>query len=229
MASPGLLTEGGAQRFSLTKLDEALKTGDPASARATLLMTGSSWVGSGFANLLHSVQTGRTGFEKVQGMPFFDCLAQHPEDASVFSEAMVGLHGAEPPALAAAYDFSPFRTVVDVGGATGNMLATILARHPEPRGLLFDRPHVVVDATKLLKANGVVDRVTIEAGDFFQTVPAGGDAYILSHILHDWNDEQCLTILGHCREAMKPNGRLLIVEWFCPRVRFRIQGKYWIW
>jgi hypothetical protein len=216
MASLGLLTGGEAQRFSLTKLGEALKTGAPGSARATLLMTGSSWVGTGFANILHSVQTGRTGFEEAQGMPFFDYLAQHPEDASVFSEAMVGLHGAEPPAVAAAYDFSPFRTVVDVGGATGNMLAAILARHPEPRGLLFDRPHVVADATKLLKANGVVDRVTIEAGDFFQTVPAGGDAYILSHILHDWNDEQCLTILGHCRKAMKPNGRLLIVEMVLP-------------
>jgi hypothetical protein len=130
---------------------------------------------------------------------------------------MVGLHGAEPPAVAAAYDFSPFGTVVDVGGASGNMLAAILARYPEPRGLLFDRPHVVVDAAKLLKAKGVVDRVTIEAGDFFQTVPAGGDAYILSHIMHDWSDEQCLTILGHCRKAIKPGGRLLIVEMVLPR------------
>ena len=216
MASLGLLTEGEAQRFSLTKLGEALKTGAPGSARATLIMQGSSWVRSSFANFIHSVQSGRTGFQEAQGMPFFDYLAQHPEDASVFSEAMVGLHGAEPPAVAAAYDFSSFRTVVDIGGATGNMLAAILARHPEPRGLLFDRSHVVVDATKLLKANGVVDRVTIEAGDFFQTVPTGGDAYILSHIMHDWNDEQCLTILGHCRKAMKPNGRLLIVEMVLP-------------
>jgi O-methyltransferase domain/Dimerisation domain len=216
IASLGLLTEGEAQRFSLTKLGEALKTGAPGSARATLLMTGSSWVGTGFANILHSMQTGRTGFEKAQGMPFFDYLAQHPEDASVFSEAMVGLHGAEPPAVAAAYDFSPFGTVVDVGGASGNMLAAILARYPGPRGLLFDRPHVVGDATKLLQATGIVDRVTIEAGDFFQTVPAGGDAYILSHILHDWNDEQCLTILGHCRKAMKPDARLLIVEMVLP-------------
>jgi hypothetical protein len=216
MASLGLLSEGEAQRFSLTELGEALKTGAPGSARATLLMTGSSWVGTGFANIRHSVQTGRTGFEEAQGMPFFDYLAQHPEAATVFSEAMVGFHGAEPPAVAAAYDFSPFKTVVDVGGATGNMLAAILARHPKPRGLLFDRPHVVVDATKLLKANGVVDRVTIEAGDFFKTVPTGGDAYILSHIIHDWNEEQCLTILGHCRKAMKPNGRLLIVEMVLP-------------
>lgn len=216
MAGLGLLTEGEAQRFSLTTLGEALKRDAPGSAKATLLMTGSSWVGSGFANLLHSLQTGRPGFEKAQGMPFFDYLAQHPQDASVFSEAMVGLHGGEPPAVAAAYDFSMFRTVVDVGGASGNMLAAILGQYPEPRGLLFDRPHVVVDAGRLLKAKGVADRVTVEAGDFFLSVPSGGDAYILSHILHDWNDDQCLTILGHCRKAMKSDGRLLIVEMVLP-------------
>ena len=128
----------------------------------------------------------------------------------------MGLHGAEPPAVAAAYDFSMFTTVVDVGGASGNMLAAILARHPEPQGLLFDRPHVVVDAERLFEDNGVSDRVTVEAGDFFRSVPSGGDAYILSHILHDWNDDQCLTILGHCRKAMKPDGRLLIVEMVLP-------------
>jgi hypothetical protein len=216
MASLGLFTEGESQRFSLTKLGEALKTAAPGSARATLLMTGSSWVGSGFANLLHSLQTGRPGFEKAQGMPFFDYLAQHPEDASVFSGAMVGFHGAEPPAVAAAYDFSQFGTVIDVGGATGNMLAAVLARHTQPRGLLYDRPHVVVDATELLETNGIVDRVTVEAGDFFKSVPSGGDAYILSHILHDWDDDRCLTILGHCREAMKPDARLLIVEMVLP-------------
>jgi SAM-dependent methyltransferase len=216
MASLGLLTEGERLRFSLTKLGEALRSDAPGSARSTLLMTGSSWVGSGFANLLYSLETGRTGFEKAQGMPFFDYLAQHPEDASVFSEAMVGLHGGEPPAVAAAYNFSMFQTVVDVGGASGNMLAAILGRYPEPRGLLFDRPHVVVDAEKSLRANGVTGRVTVEAGDFFLSVPSGGDAYILSHILHDWNDDQCQKILGHCRKAMKPDGRLLIVEMVLP-------------
>ena len=216
MASLGLLTEGDAQRFALTRLGEALKTNAPGAARSTLLMTGSSWVGSGFANFTHSLQTGRTGFEKAQGMPFFDYLAQHPEAASVFTGAMVGLHGDEPPAVAAAYDFSRFKTVVDVGGAAGNMLAAILARHAAPRGLLFDRPHVVVEAEQLLKEHGVSDRVTVESGDFFGSVPTGGDAYILSHILHDWDDEQCLTILGHCRKAMRPDGRLLIVEMVLP-------------
>jgi hypothetical protein len=216
MAGLGLLAERDAQRFSLTALGEALKTGAPGSARGTVLTFGSSWFGSGPENIVHSVQTGSAGFEKAQGMPFFDYLAQHPEDASMFSEAMVGFSSQNPPAVAAAYDFSPFKTIVDVGGATGDMLAAILARYPGPRGVLLDRPHVVSDATALLKAKGVTNRVSIEAGDFFKAVPAGGDAYILSHIIHDWSEEQCLTILGHCRQVMKPDGKLLIVEMLLP-------------
>jgi hypothetical protein len=149
-------------------------------------------------------------------MPLFEYLAKNPEDASVFSETMVGFHGQEPPAVARAYDFSTFDTIVDVGGATGNMLAAILCRHARPGGVLFDLPHVVADAPSLLKESGVNDRVKIEAGDFFKTVPSGGDAYILSHIIHDWDEDQCLTILSHIRKAMKSNGRLLIVEMVLP-------------
>jgi hypothetical protein len=204
LASLGLLTEQAEQRFALTALGEAMKAGAPGAARATLLTLGSAWLERGFENIVHSVETGQTGIEKAHGMPVFDYLAQHPEDASLFSEAIVGIHGAEPPAVATAYDFSAFETVVDVGGATGNMLAAILTRYAGPRGILFDSPHVVREAPTLLKSRGVNDRVTIEVGDFFKTVPAGGDAYILSHIIHDWSEEQCLTILGHCRKAMQP-------------------------
>jgi hypothetical protein len=150
------------------------------------------------------------------GMQVFDYLGQHPDEASLFSETMIGVHGAEPSAVAAAYDFSGFKTVVDVGGATGNLLAEVLTRHPGPRGVLFDMPHVVGDAPSLLKARGVENRVTIEAGSFFDGVPAGGDAYLLSHIIHDWSEAQCLTILGHCRKAMKPESRLLIIEMVLP-------------
>jgi hypothetical protein len=171
---------------------------------------------SGWDNLIYSVETGKPGFEKAHGIAFFDYLAQHPEDASLFSDMMVGLHNQEPPAVAAAYDFSIFRTIVDVGGATGNMLATVLARHAGPHGILFDRPHVVKDAPALLDAKGVRDRVKIEPGDFFTSVPAGADAYILSHIIHDWNEDRCLTILGHVRKAMNPASRLLIVEMVLP-------------
>jgi hypothetical protein len=216
LASVGILTEDDAQRFALTPLGAALKTGAPGSARSSVLTIASPWFVGAFEQIMHSLETGDTGFEKYMGMPIFDYLGQHPEDASMFSETMVGFHGAEPAAVAAAYDFSSFEKVVDVGGATGNMLAAILGRHAGPRGVLFDMPHVVSDAPALLKERGVDQRVTIESGDFFKMVPAGGDAYLLSHVIHDWSEEQCLTILGHCRKSMKPNGRLLIVEMVLP-------------
>ena len=225
LAGLGVLTEGDGQRFALTGLGEALKTGAPGSARSTVLAFGAPGFWRSWEEMVYSLQTGKPGFDKVWGMPVFDYLAANPEAASHFSEAMVGFHGAEPPAVAAAYDFSGVTTLVDVGGATGNMLAAILSRHPSVRGVLFDRPHVVGEAPALLKAHGVDERVTIEAGSFFEGVPSGGDVYLLSHIIHDWTEEQCLTILGHCRAAMKPTGRLLIVETVLPMGDTPHQGK----
>ena len=225
LAGLGILTERDAQRFALTPLGEALKTGATGSARATLIAFCGQAFWHSWEEILYSLETGKTGFEKACGMPLFEYLAQHPGEAAYFSEAMVGFHGAEPPAVATAYDFSGIKTVVDVGGATGNMLSAILSSHAGPRGVLFDRPHVVSDAPALLKARGVEERVTIVAGDFFETVPAEGDAYLLSHIIHDWNENQCLTILGHCRKVIKPDGRLLIVETVLPTGDTPHQGK----
>jgi hypothetical protein len=122
----------------------------------------------------------------------------------MFSETMVGLHGAEPEAVAKAYDFSQTGTVVDIGGASGNLLATVLSHHHEPRGILFDLPHVVRDAPALIKAHGLTDRITIESGSFFESVPAANGAYMLSHIIHDWGEDQCLAILGNCRRSSRP-------------------------
>ena len=216
LASLGVLAEQVGQRFALTALGEALKTGAPGSARATILTAGSPWFAGAFDEIVYSLQTGKPAFEKVHGAPVFDYLGRHPDEASLFSETMIGFHGREPPAVAEAYDFSAFGTIVDVGGATGNLLATILARHEGPRGILFDRPHVVADAPALLAERCVQARVAIEAGDFFEKVPAGGDAYVLSHVIHDWSEAQCLTILGHVRKAMQPDGRLLLVEMVLP-------------
>jgi hypothetical protein len=175
-----------------------------------------NWMWKAWEEFEYSLKTGRTAMEKAHGMPVFDYLANHPQEAAQFSEAMVGIHGAEPPAVAEAYDFSKFGIIIDVGGATGNMLAHILSRYPQPEGVLFDRPHVVTEAPALLHAHGVEHRVRIEEGNFFESVPAGGDAYILSHIIHDWNEDQCLTILGNCRKAMKHSSKLLIVEFVLP-------------
>jgi hypothetical protein len=170
----------------------------------------------GWGHLLESVQTGKPGLEQALGMPIFDWLGKHPDEASLFSETMVSFHGAEPAAVAAAYDFSGMNTIVDVGGATGNLLTTILAKYPQSRGILYDLPHVVREAPTLIQARGLSDRITIQSGSFFDSVPSGGDAYLLSHIIHDWTEEQCLTILGHCRGAMAPPSRVLIIEMVLP-------------
>jgi hypothetical protein len=225
LAGMGVFTEDSDHGFSLTPLGEALRTGTPGSVRSAVLSLAGDWNRKSLGQLHYSIQTGKTAFEKVFGMPLFEWLANHPVDASMFSETMVGLHGAEPPAIAAAYDFSQTGTVVDVGGASGNLLATVLRHHREPRGILFDLPHVVRDAPALIKAHGLTDRIAIESGSFFESVPAANGAYMLSHIIHDWGKDQCLTILGNCRRAMKPNSRLLIIEMVLPTGNTPHPGK----
>jgi len=216
LASFGILAQNDDQTFTLTELGATLKKDAPGAARSTVLTMASPWAWQSFGEFEYSLQTGKPAMDKVSGMNIFEFLAQRPEEAAMFSESMVGIHGGEPPAVAAAYDFSAVGTIVDVGGATGNMLAHILSRYPQPKGVLFDRPHVVTEAPALLRAKGVADRVTIVEGNFFESVPQGGDAYILSHIIHDWTEGQCQTILGNCRKAMKQGAKLLIVEFVLP-------------
>ena len=157
-------------------------------------------------------------------MPFFDYLAQHPEEASQISARRWSVTTVPSRLPWPGRDFSGFKTIVDVGGATatcwpGPVSTSSAARCP------LRPPHVVSGAPALLKARGVEARVAIEQGDFFERVPAGGDAYLLSHIIHDWSEEQCLTILGHCRKVMPPDGRLLIVETVLPAGDTPHQGK----
>ncbi|HZN55005.1 MAG TPA: methyltransferase [Candidatus Polarisedimenticolaceae bacterium] len=216
LASLGLLSEGDGRRFSLTPLGETLVTGAPGMARSTVLAMGADWMWASWTEFLHSVRTGETAFEKVWKMAPFDYLAAHPEDARNFGEAMIGIHGAEPPAVAAAYDFSKIGTLVDVGGGTGNLITTILRAHPHLKGILYDLPHVVEEARANVERAGVADRCKRIGGSFFESVPAGGDAYILSHVIHDWDEAKCLTILKHCRTAMGPKGTLLLVEMVLP-------------
>jgi len=211
----GLFVEDG-RKFSLTPLGEALKTGAPGAARAAILTLASDWCVRGFSELRHSIETGKPGFDKTMGVNIFDWLGQHPKEASLFSETMVGFHGAEPAAVAAAYDFSGLKTIVDVGGATGNLLTAVLGKAAGARGVLYDLPHVVKDAPPLIQSRGLTDRVKIEPGSFFDQVPGGGDAYLLSHIIHDWPEAQCLAILGNCRKAMNPGGRVLLIEMVLP-------------
>jgi hypothetical protein len=214
LSSLGLFSEDTEHRFTLRPLGAVLKSGTPSHAAAMTL--GGPLFMRSFDQLLYSVQTGKTGFEKSYGAPIFDWLGTHPDDAALFNGTMMGFHGMEPPAIAAAYDFSGLGTIMDVGGSTGNLLATILSKYPGPRGILFDLSHVVANAPALLEQRGLADRVQIEAGSFFERVPSGADAYILSHVIHDWNHEQCLTILSNCRQSMKSDGRLLLVEMVLP-------------
>jgi O-methyltransferase domain/Dimerisation domain len=225
LANLGILTEDATHRFALTALGQALRTGAPGSARPSILTLASDWMSQGMGQLLYSVQTGKSGFEHSLGMPVFDWMAKHPQEAALFSETMVGFHGAEPPAVAAAYDFSPFKTIVDVGGATGNLLTTILAKFPQSSGIHYDLPHVVQAAPALIQSRNLTERVTIASGSFFESVPSAADAYLLSHVIHDWNDDQCLTILANCRRAMPPTAKLLIIEMVLPTDNSPHPGK----
>jgi SAM-dependent methyltransferase len=216
LASLGIVTDTGSSGFALTTLGQALRCGAPGSARATVLALAGEWWWHGWDHVLYSIETGKTGMEKAHGATVFEYLASHPQEATHFNEAMIGFHGAEAAAVATAYDFSGCETIVDVGGGTGHLLTAVLERHPRARGVLADLPHVLREAPALVESHGFEDRVTFETTDFFAAVPGGGDVYLLSHVIHDWNEEQCLAILRNCRQAMKPGSRLLIVEMVLP-------------
>lgn len=153
---------------------------------------------------------------EAHGMGVFEYLAAHPEDSARFNEAMVGLYAGVGSAVAAAYDFSRFRTVVDLGGGTGSLLIDILRANNRARGVLFELPEVIPQARRTIEAANLSARCQAIEGDFFAAVPRGHDAYILSHALHDWTDEQALAILRNCRDAIASDGRLLIVEAVLP-------------
>jgi hypothetical protein len=216
LASMGILTEGPARHFALTPLGQALRRDAPGAACATILSFGGGHFWDVMNQFPYSLATGKSAHEKTAGMPLFEWLGRNPDKGSLFSEAMVGFHGLEPPAVAAAYDFSGIGTLVDVGGATGNLLTTVLARNPKLRGRLYDLPHVERDARELIASRGMSDRISIEIGSFFERIPEGGDAYLFSHIIHDWTDEQSVTILRNCRKVLPRHGKLLIVESVLP-------------
>lgn len=212
LASVGVFAEDSDRRFRLTPMAEYLRTGVPGSMRGVADYFGSDWTWRPWGQLLHSVRTGETAFDHVFGEPCFDYLAKHPEESAVFNEGMTGFSSTVAPAVAEAYDFSKFGTVVDVGGGHGALLTTILKAFPTVRGVVYDAPHVVEGAKGPIRAAGLADRCRTEGGDFFQAVPAGGDAYLMKHIIHDWPDDRATTILKNCRKAVNPGGKLLLVE-----------------
>lgn len=216
MSGFGFFVEEADHRFSLTPLGAALQSDAPGHARSSVRCLAGPVAWDSFSELLHSVKTGESGMERAHGKSVFDYLSTAPEQAAIFNETMIGFHGAEPPAVASAYDFSGIRKIVDVGGGTGNLLTTILLANPELRGVLYDLPHVASEARRQIEIKGLSDRCEVIEGSFFESAPGGGDAYILSHIIHDWDEAKCLTILENCRKAMGGRGRLLLVEMVIP-------------
>ena len=214
LASVGVFAETKRGRFKLTPLAATLQTGVPASLRGWALMINEKYTWDAWEELLHGVKTGEIPFLKAHGVPPFEYLEKHPEDLEVFGESMTSLSGTENPTIAAAYKFSGVRTLIDVGGGHGSLLATILKANPKLKGVLFDQPSVIARAQKdqHVTAKGIAKRCTLESGSFFEAVPAGGDAYIMKYILHDWNDEQCVKILENCRAAMNKKARVLVVD-----------------
>lgn len=195
----------GHSRLSCWLRKDARPTLHHAARYMTMKPTWEAW-----GALEGTVRTGTPGFEAAHGMAKFAYLRAHPDAAAIFDAFMQHSPDDRHTAVAQGYDFSGSPTVVDVGGGNGALLAAILGAHAGVRGVLFDQDSVVAAAPAVLA--GVMDRCDIRAGSFFEGVPAGGDIYTMSQILHDWNDERCLTILANCRAAMGASGRLLVIE-----------------
>jgi len=227
LASVGVFREDAKGRFRMTPLAQTLRSDHPQSLRdfARMMVDDYNW--NAWGALLHGVRDGGSAFERVHGMPFFDYLQRNPEKERVFAASMASISGTENPAIARAYPFDQLTRLVDVGGAHGHLLATILRRHRTLCGVLYDQPQVVAGAAQrgFIGAPGVRERIEVVGGDFFASVPAGADGYLMKYILHDWDDERCLQILRHCRGAMAPGGRVLVADHVIPRGNAPDRGK----
>ncbi|MFI8852962.1 acetylserotonin O-methyltransferase [Streptomyces sp. 891-h] len=215
-AALDLVTEQAPGEFALTQVGEALRSDSPTSMRNFARWVGlaadrATWVG-----LADSVRTGDSAFERVHGQDVWDFMRGHPEVARVFDDAMTEASRQLIAPVVDAYDFGGIDSLVDVAGGRGALLAAVLAANPGIRGTLYDQPGVVEDARQTFESRGVGDRVEIRAGDIFASVPEGGDAYLLSNVIHDWNDERSEQILANCRRALPPHGRVLLVEAVMP-------------
>lgn len=216
LASIGVFAEEEKGRFKLTTLAETLRTG-PGSVRAMVLHLGERPSWDAWGDLLRSVQTGETAFPRVNGIDVFPYYAEHPESQEPFNQAMTEASEVMSQAVTEAYDFSQFERVVDVGGGHAGLMTAILKSSSNATtGTVFDLPEVVEGARSRIEAEGLAGRCETAAGNFFDSVPEGGDAYTLKMIIHDWDDEHALTILRNIHRAMKAEGKLLVIEQVIP-------------
>ena len=225
LASVEIFREDGEGRFSLTPMGELLRTGSPGSKRSLAIMAGAEFYRS-WGGILSAVQTGDAVFDDVFGKPFFRYMSDNPDRWRIYDDAMTGVHDSETKPVLDAYDFTSFRTIVDVGGGNGLALAAVLRRHPGLRGILFDLPPVAERSREVLAGSGVSGRCSFIGGDFFESVPSSADAYLMRHVIHDWKDGEAIAILRNCRDAMQPEGRVLVVETVIPSGNGPCFGKW---
>ena len=225
LATAEVLAEREDGRFELTTVGSFLKSG-PGSFRAAAQLFGGPMVWQSWGDLLTTVRTGETALHRVFKTESFEYFENHPEEAAVFDEAMGSFTAMTSIAVAAAYDFSSMRKLVDVGGSQGVLLAGILRANPKLHGVVFDLPRLAEGARREIAAAGLADRCEFVGGDFFETVPAGADAYMMKHVIHDWDDAKATRILRTVRSAMGPEAKLLIVEGvYPPRIDGSIESE----
>jgi hypothetical protein len=223
LASVEIFSEDEQGRFSLTPIAECLLD-KPGSQWAVAMMMGDEHYRS-WGELLYSVQTGKPAFNHVFGKGVFEFLSEHAEQAKIFDAAMTGFHGPETQAMIDAYDYTGVNTLVDIGGGNGTVLSAVLGKYPAMKGILYDLPGVIERAKTNLAPLG--SRCQTMPGSFFEAAPSGGDAYQMRHIIHDWTDEQCHTILGHIRKVIPKTGRLLVIE-MVVKSRNEFQPAKWL-
>lgn len=217
LASCGVFAETKDERvFELTPTAELLRADVEGSLRSLAIFMGADWHWQVWGDATYSARTGNAAWEHVHGKEVFPYFAEHAEAARVFDDAMTSLSKMVAKAVVAAYDFSSVGKLADIAGGHGSLLAAILRANPHMRGLLFDMPQVITGAHVRLEAEGVAVRCELASGDFFASVPEGADAYLMKHIIHDWDDARALAILKNCHRAMPETGKLLLVEMVVP-------------
>jgi O-methyltransferase domain len=226
LCSFGVFTEIQPDSFAQTPLSECLRTGVPGSLRSWLRMIGIKNRYHIQAEALHSIKTGEPVFERVTGRSFFDHHAAHPEEGEIFDQAMNDMGKGVTAAVVQSYDFSGIGKIIDVGGGHGTLITPILQKYPEMTGILFDAPHVADSAREPIASAGIAHRCEVVGGDFFKSVPAGCDAYLLRWIIHNWDHERAVTILRNCRQGMGERGRLLLLESVIPAGNEFHPGKF---
>ncbi len=213
-----VFAESPTGKFSLTSTAELLRSDVPGSYRAGVLFSAGEVRWRCWSDLLGTVRTGGGGAERTLGMSIFDFYAAHPEESEIHDQAMRAISATQVGAIVGAFDFSQAGVVIDVGGGTGELLAAVLAANSLLRGIVFDLPHVVAHARSVFTDNGVIDRAQTMDGSFFESVPSGGNTYLMKTVIHDWDDARATAILANCRRAMTAGGKLLIIERQLPDV-----------